>query len=189
MNKYGWESGIFSRCCLGRPDPLNRIYACAGLLSSPGFPPENHRAQMKGELNCKKCLAASLHSPTTRFLPPPGRQISPACFMYCMVVLRVCVRYSHTCDHRANSWGLKAFFVFRNFKSHFSFVFWKTKSQEQGLFVYPQAATVWYQHKPLLKLSSSYGQNGRNHALFLSGNDIHLFTLIALLHLVHQDRW
>jgi len=62
---------------------------------SARFTPENHRAHMMGllkeELNCKKCLAACLHSPTTRFLPPLGRQISAACFIYCMFVLQVCV--------------------------------------------------------------------------------------------------
>lgn len=93
-----------------------------------------------------------------------------------MDVLQLCVWYSNTCDNRANAWGLNAFSVYRNFVTCFSFVSSRRKkSLEQGQFVYPQTATVGYEHKSLLQLPSTHGQNSRNYALFFSHDDIHLY--------------
>lgn len=110
MSKYGWELGTseyFPDVAL--EDPLNTIGACARLLNSLGFLPENRRAQLKEllkeELNCKKCLAVGLHSHTTRFLLHQASRyllpVSCAAWLCCRCVYDTAIPVTTELTHEA----------------------------------------------------------------------------------------
>lgn len=135
---------------------------CAEFLNSPGLLPQNHRAEIKGslkeELNCKKnSWLQACYSSTTSFRPPSGSfLVSCMAWMCCRCV---CDTALHVAT--ANSWGLKAFFVYTNFKSGLSFVSPK-RQNSRSRDPYSQNKNLWVNFSNF-KLSLNSLMDSRSH--------------------------